>query len=436
MTVLVWTTVPLNSVFSDVPSTPGVYQFMGTTTPLYIGKSVNLRARLRSHYHNTKLDAKEQAVWQNSKAVRFTIVDNDFMAILLESKLIKEYQPPYNRIAKDDTSFLYIAINYQDLFPKPDLVRARDLSNSTINFGPFPSRVIAEEILHTIRHLIPFCTAKQLGKRACFYSHLGLCSPCPNTIIKLSTKNSQLSINKYRRQIRQVIKILRGNTKPVISELSRQLHNLNSPEEYEQALTLRRKIDNFQHWIETHSFSDTRTLILHQSSSRLHSLQTLLFPYLGETPLSRIECYDASNLISGTDTVAMVVLTNGQIDKSEYRRFKIKNIRANSDFARLEEALTRRFKNSWPSPNLIVLDGGKPQVRMAERILDQLPTSLHLIGLAKNPDRLIIPQKDKFLTLSPPLNHPGFSLLKLIRDESHRFANSYRRILQKKSMYN
>lgn len=410
---------------------------MGKNTPIYIGKSVNLRARLRSHYQNTKLDQKELAIWKNTKTVRYTITDNDFMAILLESKLIKQYQPPYNLITKDDTSFLYIVVDPKNLYPKPHLVRARDLvsKSSAKIFGPFPSRFVAEQILSTIRHLIPFCTSKQLGKRACFYSHLGLCSPCPSSIYRVESPVDKKKLtSKYRQQISQIIKILSGKTTPVISELTTQMKSLSKEEKYNEALLLREKIEHFQYWIDTHSFSDSRALQYNQSEDRLSSLELLLQPHHGDTPLHRIECYDASNLTSGTDTVSLVVLSDGKIDKSAYRRFKIKNIRANSDFSRLEEALTRRLKNSWPMPDLIVLDGGRPQVRMAQRVLDKLPNPPTLIGLAKNPDRIILPQKEKFLTITPPLNHPGFSLLKLLRDESHRFANVYRRIIERKQL--
>jgi len=439
MSQLTWTTIHLTSTFPDVPSTPGVYQFVGKHKPIYIGKSVNLRARLRSHYQNTKLDQKERKIWENAVALRYTVVDNDFMAILLESELIKKYQPIYNLITKDDTSLLYIVINLHHKFPKPLLIRARDLvsHDKAIIFGPFPSRQVAEELLKVIRHLIPFCTSKGLGKRACFYSHLGLCDPCPNSINSISIPADQKSLTlRYRHQLRQVVKILSGNTTPVISELTSQMKRLSQTENYDEALRLRDKIDNFQYWIDNHSFSDTRPFQYNQSQERFISLKKLLQSYLQHPSLHRIECYDASNLVSGTDTVSLVVLIDGKIDKSAYRRFKIKNPRANSDFARLEEALTRRFHNTWPLPDLIVLDGGKPQVRMARRVLDQLPYPPDLIGLAKNPDRLIISHANDYLTLSPPLNHPGFSLLKLLRDESHRFANSYRKVLEKQSMYN
>ena len=431
----VWTTIHEPQ---SAPTTPGVYKYMKKRTPLYIGKSNNLRARLKSHLQNAKLDAKEKAIWDNADHIEYTVVDSDFLALILEAQLIKNYQPLYNVISKDDKSYLYISINLGDIFPKPHLVRGRDLveTKKIQNFGPFPSTETAELVLKAIRRLIPFCQQKNLGRRGCFYSSLGLCSPCPSTINTLEEPQRSKLKRKYRKQIFELIRVLNGQTTPVLDSYTRKMHKLAEHERFEEALIIRHKIEKFQYWIDNHSFGGTKTLSLHQSENRLKSLESLLNPYFSVHPYSRIECYDASTLLFQFSCVSMVVLTEGEIDKSQYRRFQIKNPRANSDFSMLKEALTRRFKNPWPLPNILVIDGGKPQVRMAQRVLDQLDHKIVLIGLAKAPDRLIIPRnkgmKTTWLTLTPPPNHPGFNLLKLLRDESHRFANNYRKVLEKR----
>lgn len=437
-TRLVWHTI---TDPREAPTLPGVYQYWQNKKLLYIGKAVSLRSRLLSHLANAKLDPKEKAIVQGATHLRYTLTDNEFFALLLEAKLIKTFQPPYNLAARDDKSYLYIVINTRDIFPKPQLVRAKDLPDlgragkKLFIFGPFPSTLVAEEILRTIRRLIPFCQQKSLGKRACFYSHVGLCNPCPSAI-----KNNQTLTRQYRRQIFQLLKILRGDTKPVINSLTSRMQKLAKLQLFEEALSLRRKIEYFQKWIDTHSFSNMRALIINSAESKLASLHQYLNAYLHDLPpLTRIECYDASNLLHQYATVSMVVMTEGRLNKAEYRRFKIKDPRANSDFARLKEALTRRFNNHWPRPDLLMIDGGKPQVRLALKVLDSLANPPVLLGLAKAPDRLIIPVdkgKQTFLrTITPEPNHPGFSLLKLLRDESHRFANNYRKILEKKAKF-
>jgi excinuclease ABC subunit C len=131
----------------------------------------------------------------------------------------------------------------------------------------------------------------------------------------------------------------------------------------------------------------------------------------------------------------MVVLTQGIADKNQYRKFKVKNPQTFSDFAMLEEVIKRRFKNSWPQPKLIVVDGGKPQVRTVLKTLAEINKNIAVVGLAKNPDRLIIGHKN-LPTIRPNIHRSGFNLLRFIRDESHRFAHKYHLYLRNKKLYN
>ena len=130
-------------------------------------------------------------------------------------------------------------------------------------------------------------------------------------------------------------------------------------------------------------------------------------------------------------------MTDGLLDNGQYRRFKIKNPRAVSDFDRLDEAITRRLKNTtWDKPDLIVIDGGIPQLRRLQRIFDKQSEPPLYIGLAKHPDRLILPgdsrKASKWIIIKLATDYPALLLLEQLRDEAHRFANAYRKILEKK----
>ncbi len=120
----------------------------------------------------------------------------------------------------------------------------------------------------------------------------------------------------------------------------------------------------------------------------------------------------------------MVVMTRGMIDKSQYRKFKISKGQRKSDFHMLDEALRRRFRNSWTEPELIVVDGGKPQVRIAQRAAINAKKTIPIIGLAKNPDRIVIGSLD-LPTLRLSRDNAALNTLSLLRDESHRFAKKY-----------
>lgn len=447
MSQLIWQTI---TDFHDAPGTCGVYQYWAGDTLLYIGKAVNLKARLSSHAQNAKLDAKEAAIVAGD-TIRYTLCDTEFKALLLESELIRTLKPPYNRAWKDDKTYLYIVIDLKDSFPRPHFDRAHDLKENPrfINreskfkvFGPFPNSKIAEEVLRAIRRLIPFCMAKRVTTHPCFYSRIGLCHPCPANIFKLSPRSSLLESKRYRSQIRQVVKILEGNVDPVIKDLTIKMKEFSAKQDFESALTIRRGIERFTRFVTTHSFTD-RHFSYNNSSEKLAALESTL----GVRPLGRIECYDASNSAMYDSVVSMTVMTDGLLDNGQYRRFKIKNPRAVSDFDRLDEAIARRLKNTiWPKPDLIVIDGGIPQLRRLQRVFDKQEYPPLYLGLAKHPDRLIIPDlqgltlkgsnlprgKAGWITLRPPSDHPGLQLLEQLRDEAHRFANSYRKILQHK----
>lgn len=429
MSTLTWQTIKNPG---DAPTTCGVYQYWLGKTLLYIGKAINLKVRLSSHAQNARLDAKE-AMIVGGDTIRYTLCDTEFKALLLESELIREFRPPHNRIWKDDKGYLYIVIALADTFPRPRFARAHELPSTASTkklqiFGPFPSGKIAEEVLSGIRRLIPFCMSKRVGKHPCFYSRIGLCNPCPSG----NYKDPSFVKKQYHIQIRQVVKILKGNVDPVIKDLTMQMKKASSAQDFETALLLRTKIERFKRFIHTHSFTDHH-FSYNNSSERLSSLQDSLTPYLGVSPLSRIECYDASNSSMFDSTVSLVVMTYGLLDSGQYRRFKTKNPSAHSDFDRLDEAITRRLKNrTWDKPDLIVIDGGVPQLRRLQRVFDQQDNPPLYLGLAKHPDRLIFFKDNSFQTLRLPADHPGLHLLQQLRDEAHRFANSYRKILEKK----
>lgn len=181
---------------------------------------------------------------------------------------------------------------------------------------------------------------------------------------------------------------------------------------------------------------DEQIYHLHKSNEakKLQQFLKNYFPNLKN--LARIECYDVSNLNFKEATASMVVMQNGIINKNEYRRFKIKNLKSTSDFEMLGETIKRRFSNKWPSPNLLIVDGGRPQVKIIKKTLSELNINIPIIGIAKHPDRLIL--GDNFFTKiylkGNDNNLSSLRLIQLIRDESHRFARKYHLFLRSKSL--
>jgi len=158
--------------FVKLPEVPGVYTFWKNNVPVYIGKSVNLKSRLSS-YLALNLGAKTSQMISESDHVTFVEVFSELESLLLESFLIHKHKPKYNVILKDDKHALYILIT-REKFPR--VITSRKSGD----FGPFPNSANVKTILKLIRKIFPYSDHK-IGKKPCFYSHLGLCSPCPNS---------------------------------------------------------------------------------------------------------------------------------------------------------------------------------------------------------------------------------------------------------------
>ena len=418
-----------------VPAMTGVYVFNSKDKPTYIGKSINLKARLISHFEEAKIDPKAAGYVDSADTISYYLTDSEFKALLLESEFIRKYKPKYNVRWRDDKSYLYIKVTIKDTYPKFFITR-REIQKDALYFGPFQSVKVGVDILREIRKIFPFCTQKNITKQRCFYSKIKLCNPCPNEIEKITDPKEKLqNQKKYRKNIKQAIRVLKGNIETVTKELYKQIDLLTKKRKFEEAILYRNRLFRLQGLVSSEHFDTDQPEYFNMSEKLLESLMLLLKHYFADlSELQRIECYDISNLSFSEATGSMVVFTDGLSDKKEYKRFKIKNEKAKSDFEMIEEVIKRRLKHKdWGKANLMVIDGGKPQVRTVMEVMSGLGENTPLIGIAKRPDRLII-GKDSFITVRPRLNHPGFRLVQALRDESHRFAKTYHLYLRGKKM--
>ncbi len=417
----------------NVPTMIGVYIFAHKGKPIYIGKSINLKARLISHFESAKVDAKSAGYVENADAISYILVDSEFKSLVLESQLIQKHKPKYNVRWMDDKSYLYIKLTKKDEFPKFFITR-REHEKGVLYFGPFPSVRIASNLLREIRKVFPFCTQKKITKSPCFYAKIKQCYPCPNVVSQITDKKERDTLKKeYRHNIRQVIKVLSGKVDLVVKQLYEKIEELTQKQNYEEAIWYRDRLYRLEGIIFRRSF-DSDQDEYNVSDKRIKALKQLLSLYYPDVvSLSRIECFDMSNFAFKQATASMVVFTDGLSDKKEYKRFKIKNEKLQSDFEMIDEVIRRRLKNSWQKPDLMVIDGGKPQVRTVIKILKETGSDIKLIGIAKRPDRIII-GNENLLTVRPRHDHPGFRLIQALRDESHRFAKKYHVFLRDKKM--
>lgn len=399
-----------SSLWRSLPTVPGIYIFKNASGQiLYIGKAKNLRARVKSYFQPpTHLGPKTAALVQNLTSLEHIQVNSELEALLLESRLIQKFQPPYNIAAKDDKSPYYIHLTSEN-YPRPLINHQPQLALA----GPFLNRLIPSRILRQLRHVAPFCTAPRPVNRPCLYSHLGLCHPCPGT---------QPSFALYRQNTTRLRRLLRGQFAAVVTDLKKHMITYSKNQQYEKAAAAKKSLTALEYLLHTPVSPDeyivNPNLVSDTRQAALSALLTQLAPHLPQlTSLNRIEFFDNAHLAGAAPTSAMTVALNGQVTPKNYRHFHIQAAAA-SDVHMMQEVLTRRLKRSdWPSPQLIVLDGGLAQLSVIHVLT---PLSLPpIIALAKRQETLYFPDGH---SLQLPPDHPGLQLLMHLRDEAHRFS--------------
>ncbi|MGC9611109.1 MAG: excinuclease ABC subunit UvrC [Minisyncoccia bacterium] len=407
-----------NKLYKNLPDTPGVYIFKNTAGKiLYIGKAGNLKRRVSSYFLRGH-DSRIEKLVNEIKKIEYKKTDTAIEALILEAELIKKYQPPYNVREKDDSSFLFVEITDEKL-PRVLLVRGKDKPNGK-RFGPFTSSSSIREALKIIRRIFPFSTHQtdKPLKRPCFDYQIGL---CPGTCLP-GQGAGLIHKTDYLKNIKNLRMFFEGKKKRMMKELEKEMAQASKKTEYEKAEKIKRQVFALKH------IQDVALIREERGPELPRGVRLGRRP--GDTPsgdsgrAKRIEGYDISN-ISGTSAVgAMVVFTNGEPDKDEYRKFKIKTVFKSDDTGMLKEVLIRRFRNSWLKPDLILIDGGRGQVNAAKAVMNKFGLKIPIVGLAKGPKR----KRNDLVGLIPKFT--DLKTLIKVRDEAHRFAIAYHKKLR------
>lgn len=424
-----------------IPDEAGVYIFWSKDKPLYVGKSVNLRSRIRS-YGSQRLYGKTSKMISLADKISFIKVTSEIEALLLEAKLVSILKTPYNIQLKDDKHPLYIRIT-GDEYPLVLTARKANINDSDkAVFGPFPSSASVRKTLFLLRRVFPY-SQHPPGKRACIYSQMQLCKPCPSDIE--NTKDPALKSQKkkyYAKNISYIIKFLRGKPDAVVKSLTKEMLSKIKTEAFEDANTIKEKISAIEYITSpknpTTSFLKNPNFSEDIKEKELKSLNKDLSRYIKISKLVRIECFDVAHLFGSFPTASMITFINGSPDKSYYRHFKISGVRPNDDVSSLGQVAERRRKHfaDWGRPDLIIVDGGKGQVSVFEK--EMAKTKIPIIGIAKRTETLIIPQKDngkRSFILLKLKQGPSLNLTQRLRNEAHRFARRLHHKLVEKALF-
>ena len=533
----------LREKVSQLPLNPGVYLYKDASGKvIYVGKASSLRARVRSYFNEDRLaEAKTGTLISEARDLDYILCDNNKEALALENNLIKQYQPRYNVLLRDDKTYPYIKLT-AERFPRVYVTRRLKKDGSTY-FGPYFPGNLAHRIVHFIhRHfLVPSCKVDltRYHPRPCLQFHIHRClGPCVENLttpdiyanavrqvrLFLDSRHTELA-GDLRARIavasedmrfeeaaglrdllttveelgeRQKMAAASGDDAdifgyyaepPLVAVNLFHLRNgqivdrrdffwedqhefdpaeffstlllqiyldqqyvpgiIHVPVDFEDSETMEQLLTEKKHrkveistpqrgqkaamlrLVETnskHSF-DARFRILKPSSDKIKQAiqEALNLP----EPINRIECFDISH-VQGTDKVAsMVVWEDGKMKKADYRKFIIRTVEGNDDFASMHEVVTRRYgrlqEENLPMPGLILIDGGLGQLHAAANALEALGIYDHpLASLAKREEIIyVLGQEDEPIVLDrfSPILH----VVQTIRDEAHRFAVTFHR---------
>lgn len=554
----------LHSKVKEFPLQSGVYLMKNSLDKIiYVGKAKNLRVRVKNYFQDSKDHSpKTKALVMNICEIEYLLTKTEVEAFLLEASLIKKHRPKYNIRLKDDKSYPYIQLSWQDEYPRLYLSR-KVKKDGSLYFGPYTS---GGAVFGTIRFLnrlfrIRDCKDHFFNSRTrpCMTHQIGRCTaPC----VKLVTKEI------YRDDVEGAKDFLKGRSKKLIKDLEKRMVIAADEEKFEVAAKMRdslvaiKSIIAKQIVINDQSdkdqdiisyFGDERGVLvetLHVRSGRVighrphflsnvnplspdedprewlasflnqyyednfipddvllsqdlgNDIHKLLMDVLKERSghetlvrfatdnkgqdliematqnakahfekhvskdeekksgledikaklnlpslPNRIECFDISHF-QGSETVAsQVVFEDGIPARDHYRRYKIKTVTGIDDFASMYEVLKRRFSHDeYEEPQLIVVDGGKGQLSMAVKILQEVGKShIPVVGLAKartqadfqaenvaaTEERFYLPGRANPVIFKT--NTVAYQILTGLRDEAHRFAITYHRKLREQT---
>jgi excinuclease ABC subunit C len=417
--------VNLKEKLRRLPEKPGVYLMKDRLGRIiYVGKAKALKKRVSSYFQPSRaltLHPKIRALIEMIADFDTIEVKSEPEALLLEGKLIKQWKPKYNTDFTDDKRFLLVRVDPGEELPRFRLTRFKKDDRSRY-FGPFAHSGLLRKTLAQMRRqfgiLLGDASPRKLAD--------GRWQLYDDVRQELYGFSNETEADDYRRRVDEACAFLDGKSREWLETLRAEMTAAAGKHEFEKAAELRDVVFALEK-----TLAKTRTFERSDPSRPEIGLEAsrLLGEALGlQRPPRTLECFDISH-ISGTFVVAsMVHFADGRPDKANYRRFQIKSFMGNDDFRAMEEVVGRRYRRlrdeGRPMPDLVIIDGGRGQIGAALKAFAAIEVEPPaLIGLAKKYETILFPDERPPLNL--PLNSPALNLLQRVRDEAHRFANTY-----------
>jgi excinuclease ABC subunit C len=441
----------------ELPHKPGVYLMRDRLhRVIYVGKARDLRKRVGQYFMPSRkmtADIKTRALLDSTWDFETHTVKSEPEALLLEGRLIKEFRPKYNVSFRDDKRFLLMKVDEREAWPRFRFARIKK-DDGARYFGPYANAGALRETIQFMRKkfgVLTFGRGEPSAKELKYSSY------------QVPSRLSDITAEQYRLRIAQACAFLAGETPELLEQLDAEMREAAAKLDFERAAELRTMLQDLRE-----TMKPVRRFTRHSlpgaidPAADLRALQDAL--QLSKTP-AVMECFDISNISTTHVVASMVCFRDGVPDRANYRRYRIKTVGGQDDFASMAEVVRRRYsrvlleaKTQHPNdaefsqenpadvmerlskqgsnftvrlPDLVIVDGGKGQLSSACRELQRLGLhDLPIIGLAKEFEEIYRPGRPMPLLL--PEDSGALRLLQRIRDEAHRIANGYHQLLMKR----
>lgn len=420
------------------PRAPGVYLMKDKLgRVIYVGKAVNLRSRAGSYFlAAAATDRRTADLVPEIADLDYIQTDSEVDAVLLEARLIKDVQPRFNQELKDDKTFPYLQITTREDFPRVEFTR-KPLTKGVKLYGPFTSAKKLRGMIAVLQKIFKFRTCslnidedeeKWRWFRPCLLASIQQCTaPC----------NLRISKEEYREDIRRLRMFLDGKKDRLLKELTAAMQLAARERKFEKAARLRDEIKALEALSLRGNLNDHVQPEVFYIDPRKGLLGLKKVFQLPKVPRV-IEGMDIAHLQGGETVASMVQFIDGLPFKHGYKRFKIRTVEGVDDFASMREVVSRRLRRLQQEgaafPDVLLIDGGKGQLNAAlaaMQAIEIIPP--FTISLAKREEEVYVPGEDHPRQLGR--HSYALRLLQYVRDEAHRFAQSYHHTLRHKSTF-
>ena len=417
---------------AELPDKPGCYVMRDRRGRIiYVGKALSLRKRVQSYFRDATLRSaspKLRGLVHSVDDLETILTRTEAEALLMESRLIKDYRPRYNVSLRDDKRFLLLRVDLRHPFPRFELCRIQRDDGATY-FGPYVPAAAARTTLDFVEKRFGIRKCPPLVPGPSDYEH------CINDIVRFCSAPcvGKIGAEEYRGRVELACGFLRGEHPEYLKEIKATMDAAAKALDFERAAALR------DMWMLVAAAMRQRRQLSGMPEMRAGEARLGVAALREILQLPReprvIEAFDVST-ISGSHSVASLVCSvEGLPQRQRYRRFRIKTVEGVDDPAMMSEVVRRRFERLQSErqalPDLVLVDGGPTQVRAARTVLDGLGLgSVCVAGLAKRYEEIHSDRGGRPIRLEA--GSPALKVLQQLRDEAHRFAIDYHRRLRSK----